>query len=213
MKRSPFRLLPALSTVLVGAASVSLLSLASAADDEEAEAKTAEEELADKQRIEASAPGTVDEARTRARLLHETIRGALQVMHRDFFGNGEDDLNLPSQSLDDVFLALAELWGVEIQWLGVNATKGASHEPDDDFEKAAARALAAGEPEYEAVERGKYRFVGTIRIRNQCLKCHVPNRTSLEDRVGGLAIQIPLKKGAVSPRAAAVPAAARSAAQ
>ena len=77
---------------------------------------------------------------------------------------------------------------------GVNATKGAGHEPDDDFEKAAAKALAAGKEEYEAVERGKFRFVGAIQIRNECLKCHVPNRTSLEDRVGGLAFTIPLKK-------------------
>jgi hypothetical protein len=169
-----------------------------AADDDEnkAEEKTAEEQQADKQRIEDSAPTTIHEARTRARLLHETIHGALQVMHRDFFGDGGEDLNLPSQSLDDVFLALAETWGIEIEWLGVNATKGAGHEPDDDFEKAAAKALAAGKEEYEAVERGKFRYVGAIQIRNECLKCHVPNRTSLEDRVGGLAFTIPLKKAA-----------------
>ena len=210
MIRSPFGHSPAFLIVLCFATSVLCISPAFAADDDNDEKKTEEEELADKQRIEASAPASVDEARARARLLHETIRGALQVMHRDFFGNGEDDLNLPSQSLDDVFLAVAEIWGVEIQWLGVNATKGASHEPDDDFEKAAAKALAAGEKEYEAVERGKFRYVGSIQIRNQCLKCHVPNRTSLEDRVGGLAFRIPLKKSSSS---AASPAATGTAAQ
>ena len=198
---------------MIASACLLLPWFAAAADDDdgkEANQKTPEEEQADKQRIEANAPATVDEARARARLLHETIRGALQVMHRDFFGTGEDDLNLPSQSLDDVFLAIADIWGVEIQWLGVNATKSVSHEPDDDFEKAAAKALAAGDEEYDAVERGKFRYVGTIQIRNECLKCHVPNRTSLEDRVGGLAFTIPLKKNTAS---ATAPAASAASAQ
>ena len=50
----------------------------------------------------------------------------------------------------------------------------------------------AGNEEYEAVEGGRFRFVGMIRIRNECLKCHVRNRKSLEDRLGGLAISMPL---------------------
>ncbi|NQV25336.1 MAG: hypothetical protein HQ518_13320 [Rhodopirellula sp.] len=42
---------------------------------------------------------SVTEARGRARLLHETIHGVLQVMHRDFFREDEG-LKIPSQSLD-----------------------------------------------------------------------------------------------------------------
>jgi hypothetical protein len=196
MKLPDISLSRSLFAFLTLLASAGVLVAGFAAGDEKGKKRSAAEELADKQRIQENLPATADEARGRARWMHETIHGALQVMHRDFFGNGEDDLNLPSQSLDDVFLALAETWGVEIQWLGVNATKGAGHEADDDFEKAAARALASGKLEYEAVERGKFRYVGAIQIRNECLKCHVPNRTSLEDRVGGLAFIIPLKKSA-----------------
>lgn len=135
---------------------------------------------------------TTGEARGRARMLGETIHGALQVMHRDFF-SGDEDLSLPSQSLEDVFKELERQFGVQVRWLGVNATKSRDHEPKDAFEREAARALLKGEKEYSAVEGNFYRYVGAIRIQNECLKCHVPFRTSLEDRVAGLAISIPLR--------------------
>ena len=137
-------------------------------------------------------PTTEAEARGRARMLYETIHGTLQVVHRDFFG-GAEDLNLPSQSLEDVFKELAVQSRVRVRWLGVNATKKADHNPQDDFERKAAQALLAGKKEYAEREGNLYRYVGTIRIQNECLKCHVPNRTSLEDRVAGLAISIPLR--------------------
>ena len=143
----------------------------------------------------AVAPLTAEEARGRARLLNETIHGALQVMHRDFFG-ADEDLNLPSQSLKDVFKELERQFQVKVSWLGVNATKSADHEPKDEFERQAARALLKGDAEYAAVEGDQYRHVGAIKIQNECLKCHVPFRTTLEDRVAGLAISIPLRPAA-----------------
>lgn len=152
---------------------------------------------------EENFPANADEARGRARWMHETIHGSLQVMHRDFFGTGEDDLSLPSQSLEDVFEQMAESWGVGIRWLGVNATKGSDHEPGDKFEEDAAKAIKAGESEYYAVERGKFRYVGMIRLQNECLKCHVPHRTTLEDRFAGLSLTIPLKS---TPATTTVPA-------
>ncbi len=137
-------------------------------------------------------PRTMEEARARARWMHEIIHGALQVMHRDFFEEDEVERSLPSQSLDDVFAELARTHSVAIRWLGGNATKGKDHFPQDRFEEDAVAALIAGAPEHEALEKGVYRFVGAIKMQNQCLKCHVRDRRSLEDRVGGLAISIPL---------------------
>lgn len=139
-----------------------------------------------------SLPRTVGEARGRARWVHEIIHGALQVMHRDFFDEDAVERSLPSQSLDDVFSEMARTYAVEIRWLGGNATKGKDHFPKDAFEEAAVAALIAGKPEYDAVENGRYRFAGAIRMQNQCLKCHVRDRKSLEDRVAGLAISFPL---------------------
>lgn len=157
------------------------------------EAKTAEKKDSAAERKEVSLPATVEEARARARWMHEGFHGALQVMHRDFFD--EDDAGvLPSQSLDDVFKEMARSWAVEIRWLGVNATKGIDHKPKDRFEERAAEALLSGEIEYEQIEANRYRYVGLVRLQNECLKCHVRDRNTLEDRVGGLAISFPMKK-------------------
>lgn len=145
-------------------------------------------------------PATVQEARDRARILHETIHGALQVVHRDFFD--EDDAHtLPSQSLEDVFLELQRSYGVSIRWISVNAkAMNVDHQPEDEFEKKAALALSQGKHEYEVYNAGEYRHVGPIRMASQCLKCHVPNRTSTEDRIAGLSITMkvadrPVSKG------------------
>lgn len=137
-------------------------------------------------------PRSREEALSRARWLHETIHGALQVMHRNYFGQ-DDTVILPSQSLDEVFEEMERRWSVQIRWLGVNATKGKDHEPKDGFEEAAAAALKEGAAEFDKVQGGRFRYVGAIRIQNECLKCHVPYRTSLEDRVAGLAITFPLR--------------------
>ena len=157
---------------------------------------TGDETKTDTSEIDSShLPVTEEEARGRARMLHETIHGALQVMHRDFFA-GEEDLNLPSQSLEDVFREMARQFQIEIRWLGINATKDVDHEPQDAFEEKVAEAILNGAAEFASVERGRYRHVGAIRIQNECHNCHVPNRTSLEDRFAGLAITIPLRPAA-----------------
>lgn len=138
----------------------------------------------------------VEEARGRARLLHEALHGALQVMHRDFF-RAEDKTRIPSASLEEVFKVMAETWKVELHWLGVNArVMDSEHEARDEFEKKAVHALATGTPEYEAVEADRYRFAGSIQLHNECLKCHVPNRTTLEDRFAGLVISMPVRTAA-----------------
>lgn len=142
-------------------------------------------------------PATEKEAAGRARWLHETIHGSLQVMHRDFFGDGEDNsLSIPSQSLEDVFKEMARSWSVDIRWLGGNATQDEEHEPQDDFEKEAVKALISGKEEYTRVEGDKFRYVGAITLHNQCLKCHVPFRASMENRVAGIAITMPIHAAA-----------------
>ena len=142
---------------------------------------------------------TIDEARKRARLLHTAFNGVLQVMHRDFFE--EDVSDIPSASLQDVFDDLAENQGVKLRWLGVNAkTLNLDHNPRDEFEKSAVKSLSSGKREFEAVEDQTYRYAGSIRLHNACLKCHVPNRTSLEDRTAGLVISLPIAKAPILKR-------------
>lgn len=142
-----------------------------------------------------NAPTTIKEARGRAQLLHETIHGALQVMHRDFFREDEK-LTIPSRSLEDVFRELARRYQVEVRWLAVNAeAMNVDHKPRTEFEKNAVKALASGKEEFEASDDKVYRHAGVIRLSPQCLKYHVPNRTSTKDRAAGLVITMPLLEG------------------
>lgn len=159
------------------------------------------EETGDQPRRSAAAaepggplPNTIDEARGRARLLHETLHGVLQVVHRDFFREDEK-LPIPSQSLEDVFEEVARSQKVEMRWLAVNTeAMNVDHEPKSDFDKSAVKALRSGQTEFELIENGFYQHAGTVRLSAQCLKCHLPSRSSNKDRAAGLVISIPLKK-------------------
>ena len=150
-----------------------------------AEKKAAEEE-------EETVIG-VDEARRRAQLLHETFHTTLRVIHSRYYREDEG-LTIPSRSLEMVFGRLARLQKVKLRWLAVNAqAMDIDHNPRDKFEKSAVKALSKGEKEYERVEDGIYKHVGTIRLSSQCLKCHLPNRRSTRDRTAGLVISMPVK--------------------
>ncbi|TVQ04921.1 MAG: DUF3365 domain-containing protein [Planctomycetaceae bacterium] len=136
--------------------------------------------------------GSVVEARSRARLLHETIHGTLQVMHRDFFDKN-DAHAIPSASLEDVFHELSKDYQVELKWLIVDTdVVNVDHQPVDDFERSAVRGLKSGQRYVEATETDRYRFAGPIRLASQCLSCHVKDRTSNQDRTAGLLITMPL---------------------
>jgi hypothetical protein len=135
-----------------------------------------------------SPPASLEEARARARILHEAFHGALQVMHRDFFDD-EQARVLPSGSLKDVFSELERIYGIELRWLAVNAkAMNIDHQPRDQFELAAVKALSSGKSEFEQLQSGQYRHAGTIRLASQCLKCHLPDRKSTDDRAAALTI-------------------------
>jgi hypothetical protein len=142
---------------------------------------------------------TVEEARERARLIHASLRGALDVMHRDFFRRGESKA-IPSESLQDVFDALAAGFGVTVRWLATEETvMNVDHKAGDAFGRQALKAVGEGRAEFSEVEGGRLRFAGSIVLQNQCLKCHVSNRTSLEDRFAALEISLPVKAETPSP--------------
>ncbi|WDI42135.1 c-type heme family protein [Bremerella sp. P1] len=141
---------------------------------------------------EISAPTSQAEARARAMLLHETIHGTLQVVHRDFFLEDESRV-IPSASMEDVFQSLEESYNVHLKWLVVETdVVNVDHKPEGAFEKAAVKALADRKPYLDAVEKDTYRFAGPIRLASQCLKCHVRNRKDTEDRTAGLIISMPI---------------------
>jgi hypothetical protein len=136
---------------------------------------------------------TPPEALVRARLLHAAFDGTLRVMHRDFFHKG-DSKAIPSESLKDVFKAMAEEHGITIRWLATAATvMNVENKAKDDFETEALKTITGGGKEVSAVSQGKLRYVGSIPLQNQCLKCHASDRTSLEDRFAALEISLPVR--------------------
>ncbi len=171
-------------TALVAASAVLLLSGSVPAGEEKRPTREAP--------TPGSTPPPVAEATVRARLLHAAFSGSLQVMHRDFFrkGNGKA---IPSESLRDVFKSLGDEHGVTLRWLATSETvMNRDNLATDAFGKQALQSITGGEKEFSAVENGTLRFAGAITLQNECLKCHVPDRKSLEDRFAALEISMPV---------------------
>jgi hypothetical protein len=140
-----------------------------------------------------SLPATIEEAQSRAVILHETIVGMLQVVHRDFFEEDESKA-IPSASFEDVFHELSDQFQIKIRWLIVDTdVVNIDHRAQDDFERDAVESLAKGTRAFARVEGKTYRFAGTVRLASQCLKCHVKQRTSTVDRQAGLLISMELR--------------------
>jgi hypothetical protein len=66
------------------------------------------------------------------------------------------------------------------------------HLPQDSFETEAVRLLKSGKPFHEQSENGLYRRAAPIRLSSHCLKCHMPDRKSTNDRTAGLIITVPV---------------------
>ncbi|VAX40030.1 hypothetical protein MNBD_PLANCTO02-2446 [hydrothermal vent metagenome] len=136
---------------------------------------------------------TLTEAKEQAKLLHEAFHTTLQVVHRQYFRQDEK-LQIPSRTLDTIFEKLSDNREIQFKWISVNAqAMNIDHEPETKFEKKAAQVIASGKDSYEQVEKGVYRHAGKILLLNQCLKCHLPDRTSTKTRFAGLIISMKLK--------------------
>lgn len=138
------------------------------------------------------APVSIDEARARARLLHESLHATLQYVHREYYREDEG-LKIPAVTLKGVFRDLEAAHKVKLRWLAVNArAMSVDHEPSEDFHKEAVKAIGEGQESFEAVENGVYRFAGAVVLHAECLKCHLPARTSNKPRSAALVISLPL---------------------
>jgi hypothetical protein len=142
----------------------------------------------------ASASVTVSEARRQAELLHATVHATLQAVHHELH-RPDEGLRLPADVLKDVFAEVEESQKVSLRWLAVEGqAMNTDHIARTDFEREAAKNLKAGHRNYEQVDAGVLRRAAPIILGNQCLKCHVPDRKSLENRIAGLIITIPVKQ-------------------
>jgi hypothetical protein len=99
--------------------------------------------------------------------------------------------------MEDVFAEVEKLSNIKAGWISVN-TKAMSiqHEPKNDFEKQAAKAIAAGKGEFELVENGVYHRAGAIPLGAGCVACHTGffSKTPQTQRFAGLVISVPINK-------------------
>jgi hypothetical protein len=138
-------------------------------------------------------PVTIAEARERAKLLHSVYSSTLDVMHHRYFR--ADRATLPARALEDVFADMEKETNIKSRWIAVNTpAMSINHEPETEFEKKAAREIAAGKTEFEQVEDGTYQRAGVIPLGAGCVGCHTklfatPAKTP---RFAGLIIRIPV---------------------
>ena len=136
----------------------------------------------------------LEEARRQAEVLHTAMQLALQTVHRRYYREDEG-LPIPAAVLTEVFADLGKEQQVKLRWLVVDGqAMNIDHKPQDSFENDAVQALKSGRQDFERVENGVYRRAGSITLTNHCLKCHVPDRKSTEDRTAGLTIAIPIQE-------------------
>lgn len=137
----------------------------------------------------------VSEARERAKLMHNIYAATLDTMHHHFFRR--DRSVLPARAMEDVFAEMERQSKIKAGWISVN-TKAMSihHEPKNEFEKQAAKAIAAGKTEFELVENGYYHRAEAIPLGAGCVSCHTPffSKTPQTQRFAGLVISVPITK-------------------
>jgi hypothetical protein len=119
----------------------------------------------------AAEPAAIVAARQRAELMHAIYAETLHVMHERYF-HGSRAI-VPARAMEDIFKAMRRQSGVEARWLSVNVrAMSIHHEPKTEFERAAAKDIAAGQPAVEAIADGYYRRAGAIEMTPGCVACH-----------------------------------------
>lgn len=147
----------------------------------------------------AAEPGqkgySLEAARDRAKVMHDVYAATLEVLHERYFHNLR--AIVPARAIEDVFSTIKQESKVEARWISVNMKPmSITHAPKSEFEKRAAKEIAAGKSHFEVVEEGYYRRAGAIPLGNSCISCHdgffkdPPKSPKFE----GLAITVPIHK-------------------
>ena len=142
----------------------------------------------------SAAQPSVEEARRLARVLHTAIHSALQHVHHRYY-RVDERLPLPAAIIRDVFADVEKEHQVKLRWLAVEGqAMRESHKARSAFDLEAVKVLSSGKQEFERAEKGVYERAGAITLTNECLKCHVPDRKTTENRTAGLVITIPIRE-------------------
>jgi hypothetical protein len=139
-------------------------------------------------------------ARDRAKIMHEIYASTLNVMHHRYFHG--DRTMVPARAMEEIFSDIKLESRAQAKWISVNLkAMNIDHEPNNAFEKQAAKEIAAGKSEVEIIEDGYYRRAVAIRLSDGCIRCHEnffkePTKTP---KFAGLVISMPVHSDAVKP--------------
>jgi hypothetical protein len=136
----------------------------------------------------------VEVARDRAVLMHDVYSSTLDMIHHRYFR--ADKAIIPARAMEDIFSDMQRQSGIEARWIAVNLpAMGVDHEPETDFEKQAAKKIAAGDSAVELVDRGYYRRAGAISLNGGCIHCHNGffRTQSTAPKYAALVISIPVE--------------------
>lgn len=137
----------------------------------------------------------VETAKVRAALMHDIYSATLDTMHHHYFHG--DRAIVPARAMEDIFAELNRQTDIEARWIAVN-TKAMSidHEPENAFEKQAAKEIADGKDAVELIKDGVYHRAGAIPLAQGCVSCHMGTFAppSKVKRFAALVIRIPVEK-------------------
>jgi len=183
-------------------AAAGLLSLAAEPDADVAEPKpdtAAAVGESDEPEAETTPRVSLEVARDRAQLMHDVYASTLDMLHHRYFR--ADKAIIPARAMEDIFGDIERESDMQARWISVNLPPmNIDHEPETEFEKQAAKKIAAGEESIEIVDEGYYRRVGAISLTGGCISCHGGffRARSTTQKYAALVISIPIK-GDVAP--------------
>jgi hypothetical protein len=189
--------------MICGMAGVSCLAVALRAEPPIGESgrSNSETPAASDLRVDAKDRVSVEVARDRAKVMHDIYAASLEMMHHRYFHRNR--AVVPARAMEDVFDVIKGRSNVEAQWIAVNMkAMSIDHVPKSEFAKMAAKEIAAGKPELEAVENGYYRRAGAIPLATGCVGCHggffkEPSKTP---KFAGLVISVPIINDSDKPK-------------
>ena len=97
--------------------------------------------------------------------------------------------------MEDIFDEIERQSGVQAHWISASLKPmSIDHKPADDFERRAAKEIAAGTPDLEAIEGDRYRRALAIPLASGCLGCHQGlGQNNKRQQFAGLVITVPLR--------------------
>ncbi|MCA9146884.1 MAG: DUF3365 domain-containing protein [Planctomycetales bacterium] len=137
---------------------------------------------------------SLEDARDRAQVMHDVYAATLDVLHHRYFHR--DRAIIPARAMQDIFDELERQSKTEARWISASMKPmSVDHEPASDFEKRAAKEIAAGTEQLEVVEDGYYRRAGAILLSDGCVGCHGGffKPQSKKPKFAGLVISVPIR--------------------